>query len=116
MSKRSTAFALDLTAAADLVKVTQTRRVERGSLVTLFATPFEDTGRYGDTFLNAYIRTGGSERVHGSVCLISDYVYGAHCASWHGNYPILPDSTLVIEAQSRIATIIRISGTIDVEE
>lgn len=116
MSKKATGLAFDLTLPATRVKTTATRQTERGALVALFVTPIEDTGRYGDTFVNVFLRTGGAERTAGQIVLISDYIYEAHSGSWDGLYILQENSFIVAEGWSGIATVIRVSGTVNTEE
>lgn len=116
MSRKATGLAFDLQLPATRAKTTATRQTERGALVALFAAPIADTGLYGDTFLNIFIRTGGPDRTAGQVCLISDYIYEDHCGSWDGLYPLQENTFIVAEGRSGIAVTIRISGTINTEE
>ena len=115
MSKKATSFALDLTLAADRQMVSATRPIDRGALVALVITPITDVGRKGDTFVRAYIRTGGTEKTASQICLISDYCYQAYSAAWDGIFPLQENTSIVIEGWSGIAVTLRIAGTIDTE-
>lgn len=116
MSKKSRSFSFELTPTNDRVESTASREIETGRLVALNVISKGATVRKGTTYAEISVRQGGTEEEHTGATLIADYVYTQHHAAWTGDYPILQQSVLHARIWSSVAQVIRVTGTIEIED
>ncbi len=116
MSKKSRSFSFELTPTSDRVESTGQREIETGDLVSLNVIVKGATVRKGAVYAEISVRQGGTAEEHTAATLVADYPYTQHHAAWTGNYPILQQSILHARVWSSVAQVIRITGTIQVND
>lgn len=116
MSKKSTVFAFDFTTGTGNSEETQTRQIERGALVALVLQTSTANIRKADCYVRVEVLTGGGASEHSAAVLIEDYIYNIAPANWNGLYPLAAQSILRMTTIARVATTIRLTGTINIEE